>query len=167
MGVDSVPEQVSGAGGVMGPEVITSTLCACCGKRLDVNVLNRAPRRDRREALFREREDVRPTATGGKPSLGSVKMEECSFLRSRPWCAAWRFAAVQDCKCVHLRLELVSFPVAREASSFHLCTYHNSGLGMPACLFVVVSTGYVECATVIGRSKLRNYILFRRTLGSA
>ena len=78
-----------------------------------------------------------------------------------------RFAAVQDCKCVHLRSELVSFPVAREANSFHLCTYHNSGLGMPACLFFVVSTGYVECATVIGRSKLRNYILFRSTLGSA
>ena len=44
----------------MGPEVIISTLFACC--TLDVTDLDRAPRRDRREALFREQ-----------------KMEECSF----------------------------------------------------------------------------------------
>ena len=52
----------SGAGGVMGPEVITSTPSAC--HILDVTDLNRAPRRDRREALFREQ-----------------KMEECSLFK--------------------------------------------------------------------------------------
>ena len=60
------------------------------------------------------------------------------------------------------------FPIVRKDYVLRLCTYHNSGLGMPACLFLMVSTGYVESTIVVDRQtelRIIQYLVVR--LGTA